>query len=102
MAKHRSTDSAEALFAERAEAERRLLRREQKAERRLAAERDSLAAEQAKLRKAEARVERRRAAVRDADAELARRQADRAAGPAGAPADRHTPGSAADPAESDD
>ena len=37
MAKHRSTDPAEALFAERAEAERRLLRREQKAERRLAA-----------------------------------------------------------------
>lgn len=102
MAKHRSTDPAEALFAERAEAERRLLRREQKAERHLAAEREALTAEQAKLRKAEARVERRLAAIRDAEAELARRQAERAVGPAGAPADREPPESADAPADGDD
>ena len=41
------------------------------------------------------------AAVRDAEAELARRQADRAAGPAGAPADRQPPESAAEPVDSD-
>ena len=101
MAKHRSTDPAEALFAERAEAERRLLRREQKAARHLASEREALAAEQEKLRKAEARVERRHAAVRDAEAELARRQAERAVGPAGAPAERESPGSTDAPADGD-
>jgi hypothetical protein len=66
--------SAEALVKQGAKAEKRMLRRERKAER-------TLTEARARLRKAQERLERRLSAVSDAEALLRTRQAARAAGP---------------------
>jgi hypothetical protein len=68
--------SAEALVKQGAKAEKRLLRREQKAE-------QALTEARTRLRKAQERLERRLSAVSNAEALLRTRQAARAAGPMG-------------------
>jgi len=64
-----------------ADKERRLLRRERRAEREIARLRVKLAEDEALLENARRRVERRRAEVADAEEALRRRQVERAAGP---------------------
>ena len=69
------------LLTTGASAELELLRRERKAERRLADALDTLASDKARLRKAQQRMERSREAVAAARASLREAQASRAAGP---------------------
>jgi hypothetical protein len=76
-----STTGAHELLAFAAEAERRLLKAERKAESRLAEAVDQLARDQDRLRKAQDRVERSRAAEAAAVAALRNAQLQRAAGP---------------------
>ena len=71
------------LLTTGAKAELELLRRERKAERRLADALDALASDKARLRKTQQRMERSREAVAAAQARLREAQASRAAGPAG-------------------
>lgn len=71
----------EALLRLGAELERRLIRRERRAERDVNELRAKLVEEESRSARAERRVERRRAEVADAEARLARRQTERAAGP---------------------
>ena len=66
-----------------ADDERRLLKRERRAEQDLAELQLALARDRDRLRRAQERVERRLAEVADAEARLRKRQAARAAGPAG-------------------
>jgi hypothetical protein len=90
MGKRAKPDEASQALAAAAKAERRLLKRERRAERELAVLRDALRDDEARLARAQHRVERRRSDVAVAEARLRQRQADRAAGPA--------PGAAAPPA----
>lgn len=76
-----AAERAAALLALGAEAELRLLKRERKAERRLAAARETLAADEMRLERARQRVASSAAAVADAEARLREAQAARAAGP---------------------
>ena len=69
------------LLAAAANAELALLRKERKAERRLADAFDSLARDRARLRNIQQRVERSSDAVAAAEARLREAQANRAAGP---------------------
>ena len=69
------------LLTAGAVAELRLLRKERKAERRLADALATLASDEVRLRKAQQRLERSRAAVAAAEATLREVQASRAAGP---------------------
>jgi hypothetical protein len=71
------------LLTTGAKAELELLRRERKAERRLADALEALASDKARLRKTKQRMERSREAVAAAQARLREAQASRAAGPAG-------------------
>ena len=75
------TEQAIELLAEGAEAESRLLKRERKAEQRLAQARETLAADEQRLERAGCRVAASAAAVADAEAKLLEAQAARAAGP---------------------
>ena len=72
-----------ALLTTGAKAELELLRRERKAERRLADALDALAGDKARLRKTQQRIARSREAVATAQARLREAQESRAAGPAG-------------------
>ena len=69
------------LLATGAKAELELLKRERKAERRLADALDTLAGDKARLRKTQEQMERSREAVAAAQARLREAQARRAAGP---------------------
>lgn len=64
-----------------AEAELRLLRKERKAERRLAAAAATLSADERRLQRAQQRVSASKAAVADAETRLRDAQTQRAAGP---------------------
>ena len=64
-----------------AEAELRLLKKERKAERRLAAAIETLSADERRLRRAQQRVSASKAAVADAESRLREAQTQRAAGP---------------------
>lgn len=76
-----AVDPIVAQVTEAGEAERRLLRRERRAERDLDALLEQLAVDEERLERARRRVEERRAEIAEAEARLRRRQADRAAGP---------------------
>lgn len=80
----KAADSVETLLRRSADVERRLLKRERRAELEVEDRRERLAEEQARLDRALARVERRRAEFAVAVAELRSRQAARAAGPGSA------------------
>ena len=71
----------EALMRRAADDERRLLKREQRAERELVEARAELEQERERLRRARKRVEARQAVVTKAEERLRRRQAARADGP---------------------
>jgi hypothetical protein len=71
------------LLATGARAELELLRRERKAERRLADALEALGGDKARLRKTQQRIERSREAVAAAQARLREAQESRAVGPAG-------------------
>ena len=73
---------ARRLVRDAAAAELRLLDRERKAERRLAAAQKRLARDEAGLRRAQERLRRSRDAVIEAELALRERQEQRAAGPA--------------------
>ena len=82
MAKRdRKRDNVSVVLEDAAAEERRLLKRERRAERELAELRADLARDQERLERARQRVERRLAEVAAAEARLRERQADRAAGP---------------------
>lgn len=83
MARAGSDPGIAKLLRQGAGQERRLLDREQRAERRLASLRDDLRAEEGRLAQAQARVDKLRAKVGAAEATLRRRQEERAAGPSG-------------------
>ena len=70
-----------ALLTAGADAELQLLKKERKAERRLADALDALAGDEARLQKVQQRMERSREAVAAAEASLREVQASRAAGP---------------------
>jgi hypothetical protein len=74
-------DSMTRQFRQAAANERRLLKREQRAEQQLAELRVELARDQERLAKAEARIERRQTELAAAEALLKDRQLARAAGP---------------------
>ena len=76
-----AADQAIELLAAGAEAELRLLKRERKAEHRLAQARETLAADEQRLERAKRRVAASAEAVADAEAKLREAQAARAAGP---------------------
>ncbi|HEU0116676.1 MAG TPA: hypothetical protein VFQ80_18430 [Thermomicrobiales bacterium] len=86
MGKRANRNEAKRRLDEAAKTERRLLKQERRAERDLAAARDALRDDEARLARAQDRVERRRADVAAAAARLRERQADRARGPAPAAA----------------
>ena len=69
------------LMNDGAQAELQLLKKERKAERRLAEAMDILSSDNARLRKLQQRIERSRDAVAAAEANLRAMQANRAAGP---------------------
>lgn len=81
MGKRSKRDEASRRLAEAAKAERRLLKRERRAERELDAMGAALQADEARLRRAQNRVNRRRADLAVAEERLRQRQADRAHGP---------------------
>lgn len=81
MGKRAKPDAATRRLAEAGKAERRLLKRERRAERELAALHDALRNDEARLARAQARVERRRSEIAAAEARLRQRQAERARGP---------------------
>ncbi len=89
-------DSTTELLRGRSEDERRLLKRERRAERELLEARALLAKEDARLERAQARVKRRRAEVVAAEARLRERQVARAIGPAASSAENGGPGPATD------
>ena len=74
-------DRSQELLQTGAAAEMRLLKLERKAERRLAAAREALAGDEAKLQRARQRVARGQEAVAAAEADLKACQTRRAAGP---------------------
>ena len=74
---------ARELLRSGAKAELELLRRERKAERRLAGALEALASDKARVRKTQERLERSREGVAAAQAKLREAQASRAAGPTG-------------------
>ena len=93
-----AADSVTKRLQQAADDERRLLRRERRAEQELAELQVALARDRDRLRRAQDRVERRLAEVAEAETRLRKRQAARAAGPAGS-----TPGVAAyEPAVAED
>lgn len=75
------TDEVTALLRRTADEERRLLKRERRAERELDERRELLARDQERLERAQARLERRRADVAEAETALRERQSARATGP---------------------
>jgi hypothetical protein len=79
-----ATERALELLSTGAEAELRLLKKERKAERRLADAVAALAADERRLQRAQDRVAASKAAVADAETRLRQAQAQRAAGPAAA------------------
>src|SRR5262245_25858228 len=85
MSKHKSDDGPETqageLLAAGAEAERRLLEQERRAEVRLAQAVATLEKDQARLDKAHERLERSRSAVMAAEEKLRSAQLERATGP---------------------
>lgn len=81
MGKRAKRDEATQRLAEAAKAERRLLKRERRAERELHELRDALHADEARLRRAQDRVARRQADIAAAEERLRQRQTDRARGP---------------------
>jgi hypothetical protein len=72
---------AKELLAAGAEAERRLLKQERKAEKRLAQVRQTVAEDEARVLRAQRRLEESRAALAEAEDALRECQAHRAAGP---------------------
>lgn len=76
-----TTDEVATLLRRSVDEERRLLKRERRAELEVVERQDRLAEEQAQLDRARARLGRRRAELADAEARLRDRQAARAAGP---------------------
>ncbi|MBA3416363.1 MAG: hypothetical protein H0U10_14170 [Chloroflexia bacterium] len=81
MADEPTDEPIEALLRQGADRERRLLRRERRAEQDVAALRAKLGDDEARLERARRRAERCRTEVTKAEEFLRRRQADRATGP---------------------
>jgi hypothetical protein len=82
MGKRAKADDTSRRLDDAAKAERRLLKRERRAEREVVELRAALQKDEARLRRAEDRVERRRGELAAAEARLTERQAERASGPA--------------------
>ena len=80
MAGESTDEEIETLLRHGADQERRLLRRERRAEREVSAVRAKLVEDEARLERARRRAERRRSDVADAEGVLRRRQTKRAKG----------------------
>ena len=92
--RNRKRDDAAERLRRSADDERRLLKRERRAERDVIDARADLAQEEVRLQRAQARVERSRAEVVAAEARLRKRQAARAIGPSPANAEQNDGGRA--------